>query len=232
MGERTARLLRLVQACDPTFPVGAFNHSYGMETYLREGRVRDAAGFERWLLAYLAGPFAYGEGLACALAFRALDAGDVRLVWNLDRELRASTCAAETRRASRLVGRQAAGLLADVLGGGALLARYRELVAGGELHGSAALAFCLFAHNEGCSAEEAFSLWGYGVCSTLVQNAVRAVPLGQRAGQEVLARATVTLGELWPQVAACDPGLLGAASPGLELAQILHETQGMRLFMS
>lgn len=224
--------LRLFQACDSTFPVGGFNHSYGMETYLREGRLTGAADFEAWLAAYLQTTFCHGEGLACVLTCRALAHGDLERVWGYDRTLCASVCAPEARRASRLVARQTMALVERVFGTTRELGRYRELVDAGALHGSPAVAFALFAHGRGFGARAAFAAFGYNVAATLVQNAVRAVPLGQAAGQVALARALDLLGGLWPRVATCDEGLLGASAPGLELAQMLHETQGVRLFMS
>lgn len=33
------KILEVFQICDSTFPIGTFNHSYGMETYLRDGIV-------------------------------------------------------------------------------------------------------------------------------------------------------------------------------------------------
>ena len=34
-----ADVLKVIQICDSNFPVGSFNHSYGMETYLRLKKV-------------------------------------------------------------------------------------------------------------------------------------------------------------------------------------------------
>lgn len=75
-------------------------------------------------------------------------------------------------------------------------------------------------------------MYGYSVGSTLVQNAVRAVPLGQKEGQVILNRLIDQLGELYKEVVDLDRYYLGANSVGLELAQIKHETQEARLFMS
>lgn len=75
-------------------------------------------------------------------------------------------------------------------------------------------------------------MYGYSIGSTMVQNAVRAIPLGQRDGQVVLNNIIKLLGKLYPEVEKLDESYLGANVPGLELAQIKHETQGSRLFMS
>ena len=45
--------LEVFQICDSMFPIGTFNHSYGMETYLREHKVKDNDSFEKWLITFL-----------------------------------------------------------------------------------------------------------------------------------------------------------------------------------
>ena len=80
--------------------------------------------------------------------------------------------------------------------------------------------------------EETFLMYGYSVASTLVQNAVRSIPLGQREGQMILRDIIDLLADLYKKAAELDESLLGASVPGLELAQICHETQEARLFMS
>ena len=40
--EDLASRLLLLQVNDALFPIGAYSHSYGLETYIQEGRVRDA----------------------------------------------------------------------------------------------------------------------------------------------------------------------------------------------
>ena len=190
-----AVLLEAFQVCDSTFPIGTFNHSFGMETYNAEGSMRKAPQFEEWICSYFSAQYRFGEGLLVILAYRALDVGDEGALWRLDQELTLATPAAETRTGTKL-------------------------------------AFAIFAHGRGIPVREAYLMYGYSVASTLVQNAVRSIPLGQRQGQLVLRRVIEELRELYPKSACLDEGWLGAGSPGLEIAQMRHETLDARLFMS
>src|SRR2546422_7831045 len=57
--------LALLQLADGLFPAGGFAHSFGLETYVQEGRVGDAAGLEAFVVAPLeggAGPCDAGAG--------------------------------------------------------------------------------------------------------------------------------------------------------------------------
>ncbi len=59
----------------------------------------------------------------------------------------------------------------------------------GEVFGNPAIVFALYVFNKGLGCSEAIALYGYSVISTMVQNAVRAIPLGQFAGQEIVLRS-------------------------------------------
>src|SRR2546429_6950247 len=44
--------LALLQPAAGLFPAGGFAHSFGLETYVQEGRVDDAAGLEAFVVAH------------------------------------------------------------------------------------------------------------------------------------------------------------------------------------
>src|SRR5437868_15283295 len=46
-------LYRLLAWLSPSFPVGAFSYSHGIEAAVEAGRVRDRASLEAWLAAIL-----------------------------------------------------------------------------------------------------------------------------------------------------------------------------------
>lgn len=225
-------LLEVFQVCDSTFPIGTFNHSFGMENYLHEKKITDTASFEEWLRNFFSLSFAYGEGLLTILTYRAMDDGDEDRIWQYDKILNHSTFAKETREGTKLIAKQMYTLIERVYGTFDSLAAYHQLVGENVLYGNPAIVFTLFAFEKKLPIAETFLLYGYSVASTLVQNAVRAIPLGQSDGQIVLHDTIKLLGELYPKVAALDEDFLGASGPGIELAQIRHETQGPRLFMS
>ena len=79
--------LEIVQIVDSTFPIGSFNHSFGMENYLREDTVTDDKGYEEWQEAYLASQFKYGEGLVIKLVYDAMVTDNIEQVWHYDKGL-------------------------------------------------------------------------------------------------------------------------------------------------
>lgn len=224
--------MKVFQVCDSTFPIGTFNHSFGMESYIASGRIKTSADFEEWLDSFMRTQFKYGEGLLCLLCLRALDEGKSDKLWEYDQIMAASTLAFETRNGNKLIAKQMLNLIERIDGDNALLAEYKERIRDGRCAGNPGIGFSVFAHAKGISAEECFLMYGYSIASTMVQNAVRSVPLGQGDGQVVLSDVIDVLADLYPKVSDLGENYLGANVPGLELAQITHETQVTRLFMS
>ena len=109
---------------------------------------------------------------------------------------------------------------------------YQSKIRKGVAFGNPAIVFALYVFNKGLGCNEATALYGYSVISTMVQNAVRAIPLGQFAGQEIVLRSFSQLEKMTQEIQELDASYLGANTPGLELAQMKHETQVFRLFMS
>lgn len=224
--------LEVFQVCDSTFPIGTFNHSFGMENYLHDRKIRNTADFREWFRNYFRSQFKYGEGLLTVLTWHALDEGNLEKLWEYDQVITHSTVAIETRNGTKLIAKQMLNLIQRIYDDIEPLKVYAEKVKVGELSGNPAIVFTTFAYHKAIPLADTFLMYGYSIASTMVQNAVRAIPLGQGDGQVVLNDAIQLLGQLYPTVCRLDEDYLGANVPGLELAQILHETQGTRLFMS
>src|SRR5438876_7592110 len=58
--------LALLQLADGLFPAGGFAHSFGLETYVQEGRVDDAAGLEAFVVAHPEGSAGPCDAVAVA----------------------------------------------------------------------------------------------------------------------------------------------------------------------
>ena len=226
-------LLEAFQICDSTFPIGTFNHSFGMENYLSRRAIRKAPQFRTWLENYYGSQFRCGEGLLVLLCYRAMEENRVEDLLLYDDIITKSTVATETREGCRMIASQMIRLMQTMYGDSIpLLNRYAEQVEAEQAYGNPAVVFSIFAHDRGISPRDAYELYGYSVASTLVQNAVRSVPLGQREGQVILRDTIRLISELYEKSTGMDESWLGANTPGLELAQICHETQEARLFMS
>jgi urease accessory protein len=221
-------LVRLLQLASPALPIGAYSYSQGVEWMIDSRAIGDAAAAQRWIGDMLAYVVADGEAAVLHRLLAALDRGDVAAfrhwcAWHRasreSRELRAET---EQMGASLVKLATDLGLLDD---------------AGIELAASVApitlpAAFALACGGLGVKREAALAAYVMSWLENQVLVAVKALPLGQVAGQRML----LALGERIPAVVAraatLDDDDVVSFAPGLALASARHEAQYSRLFRS
>lgn len=229
-GTVAARELLLLQVCDSVFPIGAYSHSYGLETYIQLGLVHDertAAAFVGQQVRY---PLTYTELLGMRLAFDAARAGDLGRVAGLEALMAAAKVPDETRTASQKMAarfcKTAAGFLA-----GEAARRFRAYAAPGRAHMVNA-AYGVFAAFAGIGREELLRRYLYSQVSAMVVNCVKTVPLSQTVGQRLLFESAPLQLEAVARALAADEQLLGLSMPGFDVRCIEHETLYSRLYMS
>ena len=243
-GEPACWQLPLAQLCDSALPTGAFSHSFGLETYICEGVVDGEASFVSWLRALVSTQLTFSEGLGLRLAFEAVAADDWEAIAHLDALLVAQAVPIQVRRAGVTMGRRMltiARLALEGTDGGRLLSRYAALMDTGNAgdtgdtggcrsHPAIVLAIAGYALEAPPPAVAAAYLQSSVI--SLTQNAVRAIPLGQDAGQRAIASVRGDVRAAVRRIGGLDETDLGAAAPGIEISQMRHERQRARMFMS
>lgn len=204
-------LLRLLQLSDPALPIGAYAHSGGLETYVQEGVIRDAAAAGRYVRDILRTNVFYTDAALVALAH---GGGQERLV-ELDRICEAVKAPREIREASRKLG----GRLLKIFG--------KE---GESLHYCVAFGYC--AASMGIGLREALTGFYYNAAAGMVTNCVKLVPLGQQEGQELLLSLHPLILDLVEKGMEPDEELVGVCCIGLDIRCMQHERLYSRLYMS
>ena len=224
-------ILHVMQICDSSFPIGSFNHSYGMETYLRNNKITSTEGLKEYLDVFLNNVFIYSDGLAIRMLYEYLHKNELEKVLELDRMLTVQTIAKESRNGSKLIAKRMISIFLHLYDNH-ILKEYEEKINTKQVFGHPAIVFGLLMYTLNVSEEEAISFHMYSTISTLIQNGVRAIPLGQKDGQVILKECIEKFNDLYGKIKNLDYSFLGASTPGIELAQINHEALEFRLFMS
>lgn len=227
----TNYLLSLFQLCDSNLPTGGFSHSFGLETYIQENKVHDKTSFSKWLKMYLDEQLVYSDGLACRIVYEALANNNIQKIWDLDRRITVQNLPRETREGTNKMGERMLTLGLDLYPS-PLLQTYKQRVTEGVSFAHPAIVFSIIAFQLEVPQKMGISAFLYSSISGLVQNAVRGIPLGQTAGQQLLREFQTNIQEAVDKIELLEEDDFGAVAPGLEISQMKHERVNIRIFMS
>lgn len=220
-------LVRLLHLASPALPIGGYSYSQALEWAVERGLVSDAASAQRWIGEMLALAIARGEA---PLAWRLLCAAGVDwyrfTTWNAWH--RASRETAELRAESEQMGHSLAKLMQDL---GLLDAATRRALPGLQPIGLPA-AFALAARGFGLAPEPALTAYVWSWLENQVLAAMKLVPLGQVAGQQMLAVLGLEIDTVVRIATTLADDAVSTFAPGLAIASARHETQYSRLFRS
>ncbi|WP_240932645.1 urease accessory protein UreF [Pelagibius litoralis] len=225
-GLNAAGLYRLMTWLSPSYPVGAFSYSHGLEFVVEQETVTDAAGLRSWLTDLLM----LGSGRNDAILFRhAFEAAEDPAALAQVAALAAAFAASSERQLETAAqGRAFAMATADAWPCPALdclKAAWQGPLVYPVVVGVAAA-------GHGLPLRASLHAFLHGFAANLVSAGVRLVPLGQSDGQRVTAALEPAIAETVE--AALDASLedLGGAAVLADLAAMKHETQYTRLFRS
>jgi urease accessory protein len=217
----TVALQRLLTFLSPAFPVGAFAWSQGLETAIADGRVKAAAELIDWISGALSHGSLRTDAILLAHAHRASgNASDLRDVAELSLALIAP---AERNLETTLTGEAFA--VAARAWPSDVFARLPEACPYPIAVGAVAAA-------QGIECEDALIGYLTAAVHAQVSVAVRLVPLGQTAGLQVIAGLEVPIAALAQAASTLTLEDLGGIAYAAEIAQMRHETIGVRVFRS
>jgi urease accessory protein len=221
-------LLQLMWLASPALPVGGFSYSEGLESAVEAGLADTEAKAQRWLLDQLTLALGRTDLAVAAQAFGAWQRSDLGRVTELNDWVRCTRESSELRQQAEQMGRSLFEWL-----------RQRRpddprVTALGALAPAPTwpLAFALAAVHTGAPLREALLAHAFGWAENMVQAAIKSVPLGQSAGQRMLAALSEAIPAVVDAAIALPDGERQACTPMLAILSARHEAQYSRLFRS
>jgi urease accessory protein len=223
-----AALYRLMTWLSPSFPVGAFSYSSGIEWAVEAGDIFDATSLRDWLGSMLADGSGFCDGVFLAHAHRAAssredvalrDVAELAAAFVPSRERQLETSA--QGRAFIDIARAAWGFerldqIISICGGTIVYPIAVGLVSAGHAIPLASTLHAFF----------------HALMSNWISAGARLIPLGQTDSQRALARLEPLVVATAQRALAATLDDLGGATFRADLAGIRHETQYTRLFRS
>ena len=225
-----AGLLQLIWLASPALPVGGFSYSEGLEALVHAaGDVTEQQAAD-WLVEHLHLTQARSELPVLAAAVAAWRAGDVARAAALNRWVLATRETQEQRLQTEQMGKSLADWLRNLNADRPdHLAAVDRLAA---LPPTYPIAFSLAVAHTGASVRDGLLASAFGWAENMVQAALKAVPLGQSAGQRILARLAGEIPAAVDAALACGDAQRQSFSPMLAILSARHEAQYSRLFRS
>jgi urease accessory protein len=223
-----ADLIKLQTWFSPSFPIGSFSYSHGLEWVVETEKVQDARSLARWI----DGVLRYGTGRSDAIflsrSWRAVYDEDWREAVEINSLAVALQPTFERRMESLSQG--SAFLCAVAVGWPhPAIERFRGYYPG-DLAYAAAVGASTAAHKLPLDAVLVASLHAF--VANLVSAGVRLVPLGQSDGLSVMAALQRTVLDVAHEASLATLNDLGSACFLADIASMCHETQYTRLFRS
>ncbi len=223
-----AALYRLMTWLSPSFPIGAFSYSSGIEWAVEAGDIADAASLRDWLAAMLADGPGFCDGVFLAQAHRAASSGD-------DAGLReiAELAAAFVPSRERQLETSAQGrAFIDIARAAWHCDGLDRVIAGcdGTIVYPVAVGLVSAAH--AIPLAPTMHAFLHALASNWISSGARLIPLGQTASQRVLALLEPVVVSTGKRALDASLDDLGGATFRADLASLRHETQYTRLFRS
>jgi urease accessory protein len=223
-----AALYRLMTWLSPSFPVGAFSYSSGIEWAVEAGDIGDALSLKDWLAAMLADGPGFCDGVFLAHAHRAASSRDDAGLLDIA-ELGAAFVPSRERQLETSAQGRAFVDIARAAWNCDGLQRMVEHC-GGTIVYPVAVGLVSAAHT--IPLAPTMHAFLHALTSNWISAGARLVPLGQTDSQRVLGLLEPIVVSTAKHAMKATLDDLGSATFRADLASMRHETQYTRLFRS
>jgi urease accessory protein len=223
-------LQRLLAWLSPSFPVGAYSYSHGLEWAIEDGSVTDAATLAAWVGDVLRHGAGRTDAVLFAHAYRAGRDTDGTALRELVELAAAFQPTKERHLEATAQGRAFLSTIAAAWPVAALGELLADIPRDPPMTYALAVAIAAAAHS--VPLTPALTAYLSAFVANLVSAGVRAIPIGQTDGQRIVAFAAPLVEAAAATALAAGLDALGGAALRADIASMKHETQYTRLFRS
>jgi urease accessory protein len=226
-----ASLLPLIWLASPALPIGGFSYSEGLEAAVDAGLVHNESSASAWVNDQLHLSLARADLPVLARALPAWRRRDWARLTELDAWVRQTRETAEMRLQTEQMGRSLIEWLKTVQPE-ALAAQHAPTALQAPTY-PVAFGLALALHTPAITpVRDSLLAFAFGWAENMVQAAIKAVPLGQAAGQRLLARLMADIPAVVDKASQLLDSERQSFCPMLAILSARHETQYSRLFRS
>lgn len=223
-----AALFRLMTWLSPSYPIGAFSYSHGLEFAVEEGLVHDATSLGDWILQTVRQGAGRVDAALLVAAWRAANDNDLSALDEITDLAMAWRATAEFELESNTQG--SAFLAITEAAWPAPLVTAFHSRRGDSTPLPVAVGLTAAAHQVPLFSTAVAFL--HGLAAGLVSAGIRLGLAGQTAGQRLMPTLESAIAEAAAQAIVTPLEEVGSATPIIDWCSMRHETQYTRLFRS
>lgn len=224
------RLLYYVQMLDSALPIGGFSHSFGLETYVQNGKVSNLEELEEYVFSQIHNNWVRLEGLAIKGMYTAMANDDMWSLSLYDKIIHVQRTPLESRQGLHKMGKRLLRLAKSLYP----FISFDELERSINEYGVGTLPtiHAWVAYHLELPVDDAVRGYLYSSAVMVTNSALRLMSVGQTDGQMIIRRAIPVIEEEWKKVRDLPVEQMHSFSVAQEIESMNHETLYSRLFMS
>jgi urease accessory protein len=223
-----AALYRLMAWLSPSFPVGAFSYSSGIEWAVETGDIRDSATLKDWLSLMMSDGAGFCDAVLFAQAHRAVRKSDTARLREIA-ELGAAFSPSKERHLETTAQGRAFVMAVRAAWPCESLDMLDAMWDGPVAYPVAVGTACA---GHGIAVGMALPAFLHAVAANWISAGVRLIPLGQTDGQRMLAALENIIAITAARALSASLDDIGGAALRADIGSMRHETQYTRLFRS
>lgn len=221
----------LYQITDSLFPIGAYAHSYGLETYIMNDIIKTEKDAEEYIRAYILSNMCYSDLLSIRLAYEYGKKENLALILQLEEIALVSKVAEEIRTANVKLGSRLIKIAhsLDIPYESDVFNKYSKSK---EINHTYPVALGTFCASTGIELLDILERFIFLQISSYTTNCVKIIPLSQTSGQKILYKLMGNTQKIISKVMNLTEDDLFISCHGSDIRSMQHEVLYSRIFMS